>query len=153
MKFLRGLILSCVLLVPQVAQKAEPKGYDLGACTRDSFVPAHFAVTQEGLKVDEISSEPGSVEKVEGGTLYKYVSKDDKGASYESISKDGSKHRMILNFEKGFGLYLINDEPVAGMFISPDDDGSKLAENAMIQFKACINITSQKKDDSNISKT
>lgn len=153
MKFLRGLILSCVLLVPQVAQKVESKGYDLGVCTRSGFVPAHFTVTKDGLKVDEISSEPGVVEKVENGTLYKFVSKDEKGVSYELVADNGSKYRMILNFEKGFGLYLINDEPAAAIFISQDDDGSKLVENAMTQFKACIDLTSQKRDDSNIQKT
>jgi len=147
MKFLRGLVVVLSLLIASCTgsgqEKSSPKGYDLGACSPDSFLAAHVLVVGKDLKMDLLSEEPGVVDKQENPLVYKFQSKDDKGNSeYLYESPKNRKLRLVLNFDKKQGIFFVDDKPAAVIFIMNDDDGSKLAENAMEEVKACIDLVS-----------
>lgn len=145
MKFLRGLVLAASLLIASCVggqSKVDPKGYDLGACSPDGYLAAHVLFVDKDLKMDLVSEEPGVVEKKDNPVVYKFQSKDKKGLSHFVFvtAKGDHKLEMVLNFEKNVGTFLIDDKPAAVLFMLKDDDGAKLAENAMLEFKACVEL-------------
>ena len=156
MKFLRGLFLATSLLIASCAGgqgKVEPKGYDIGACAPDSYLAAHVVFVDKDLKMDLVSEEPGVVDKKEPALLYKFDSKDKNGVShYVLASQKGVKLELVLDFDKKIGVFLVDGNPGAVLFMFKDDDGSKLAENAMEGFKACVDLVSGEKEPSDLIK-
>lgn len=142
MKVLRGLFLaSCLMIVPFImAQDKSPKGYDLGSCMSDSFAAAHVAVVEKGLSIDWISDAPGSVVKQDHPVVYEFQSSNKGTSRYVYVNAKKQKLELILNFEKNLGLFQVDGEDQAVILIMPDDDASKLADNALKEFQACVDL-------------
>lgn len=149
MKFLRGLFLVSGLLIASFAtgQDKTPKGYDLGSCAPDSFVAAHVVIVDKDLSLDLINVEPGVIEKQDHPVLYKFQSKDDLGAHYLFVNVKGRKLELVLDFKKSLGRFSVDGEIQAVILIMADDDGSKLAVNAMQEFKACVDLINGTSDN------
>lgn len=151
MKLLRGGIGAVALLLASCVfaqdKPAASKGYDLGACSPDGFVAVHVLVNDKDLSVDLVSPGPGVVEKQDKPAVYKFKSKDENGVHYVLTSEDG-KHTLeiVLNFEKNIGAIVGDGKPVAALFVKADDDGAKLAENAMSEYKACLQLLQDVED-------
>jgi hypothetical protein len=150
MKFLRGLIFASCLLIASFAtaqDKPAPKGYDLGSCAPGQFAAAHVVVVNKDLKIDWISTAPGVTEKQDHPVLYEFQSKDDLGSHYLYVNAKKRKLELVLNFKNSVGVFSVDGEAQAVIFIMEDDDASKLAENAMQEYKSCVELVNGASDN------
>lgn len=150
MKLIRSVILGLALafcsVSSTVAQKQDAptlaKGYDIGACRPDGFAPpGHLKFVGEDFVFDEISPAPGVVENIEKDdqVTYKYQREAKEGRYY--LYKD-EKHTVefVVNFSQSVGYASIDGKKEAIILTMPDDDGSKLADNGMVMYNACLAI-------------
>jgi len=145
---LRATIVTIGLLIgAAVFAQDKPKGYDIGVCGSDYYLPVHAAADGKDLKVDFVSPAPGEVTKVTDPTVYKYQKDDEKGAHYVTVIKqdDGKdiKFELVIDYKKGTGLLYADGVPEAVLFLEEDADGSKLADLAMKMFGACVDLHDQ----------
>lgn len=121
------------------APTTSSKGFDMMSCDPESFVAGYVTFVGKDLKIESISPGPGQVEKsIDDGTnYYKFVSEDKVGFLYErQVGKE--KYQVVINYEKKIGFFAVDGKHEAIVFIMADEDGSKLAENAIKGFKVCV---------------
>lgn len=151
MKLFRTAALTVLLFAASLATAQDkPAGYDVGACSPDMFIAAHFEVSATAVTITEVSRGPGHVKVLEKPVIYKFVKKDAKGSHY--LVKDTEELVIEEVSEKGLiGSIEQEGKPVAALF-GIAGDGSKLAENAMKEFDACQTVL-QEPASSDISKS
>ena len=137
-----GLLVTFLFAGASFAQEpSTPKGFDIGSCSPSAFVAAHFVVVGKDLQVDKTSPGPNQVEDVTNGPVYKFDSEDKDGRHYVYVTKKGDKYDLVIGAK--LSEFRVNGEMQSVLLSIRDDDGSALAENAITEYKVCIDLVSR----------
>lgn len=144
MNFLRAAIAVAVLLASAIVTADKPKGYDLGACSPEGFYAVHIILDkdQQTLTLDLISEKEGEVEKADKPVVYKLEMEKDSKQVY-LFEAGGHKYEIGLDLKENEGIFVVDGAPAAMLFVTQDDDGAKLVENASKSFKACVDLVTK----------
>jgi hypothetical protein len=138
LKFVRVGIAALVLTFAGCALAQDKAvGYDVGACTPDSFIAAHIDIGKD-VTVTSMSPGPDRVVKLDEPVVYKFVKEDKDGKHY--VQENGLELILAKQDDKTIiGKFVDSGETVAVVYGVPGD-GSKLAENAKIEYKTCEDL-------------
>ncbi len=152
MKTLATMVLAATLLAcPAFAQ--DKKGYDMGACSTDSYLAAHMSVVGKDLEMDTVSRGPNKIEPMEKKLLYKFQSSDKEGNHYLAVVGD-EKLTIVVDFDKSVGYFSVDGKLSAVLMFVEDADGSKLADKAILMFKVCQELVNDTPEEMpNVSKS
>lgn len=140
-KFLRVGITAIVLsLAGCVFAQDKVVGYDIGGCSPESFVGAHIEVGKDVI-VTMASPGPDRVVKLDEPIVYKFTSEDKEGKHY--VQPNGLELVIVRQDDKIVVGKIVDDGKMVAIIFGVPGDGSKLAENAKTEYKACEDLRSK----------
>lgn len=112
-------------------------GYDIGGCSPDSFIAAHIEIDKD-VTITSVSPGPDRVVKLDEPVVYKFVNADKDGKHY--VQSNGMELIIAKQDDEDIIGKIVDDGKTIAIIFGVPGDGSKLSENAKVEYETCKDI-------------